>query len=488
MLRAFLPLRPLLVAPLAWALLTLLMPPPAWTQTSLIAAYGGCAGTVAEQVIAANPTNYLSAVAALGPGDRLELAAGTYTNGLPVVDLSGEDDRCIVITGPASGPPAIFTGRNCCNTVSIVDSSYVVVRNLTLDGLGLAGDGVKAEGTAQFAHHITLENLIIVGHGADQQIVGINTKCPAWNWVVRRNVIDQAGTGMYFGNSNGADELANSLVEHNLITDTLGYNAQFKHQSGRATGLGSPASGTTVIRHNVFSKASNAAGGGDARPNLLLGHWPLAGAGASDEYHVYGNFFFENATGSEALLQAEGNVGLYANLFYNSQGSAVLFQPHEDVPRKIRAFHNTVVASGTGIAVTGGDMSFEQRLVGNAVFASTPLAGGIQADNVTDTFANAGSYLVDPSGTLPGMSLFPLVGALSGAPENTTGLGGFVDGDRDFDGAQHPGTRRGAYTGVSSAPIWALALERKPEVLPIFSDGFESDDTSAWSLEVPPSP
>jgi len=35
----------------------------------------------------------------------------------------------------------------------------------------------------------------IHGHGANQQIVGINTKCPAWNWVVRRNVIADAGTG-----------------------------------------------------------------------------------------------------------------------------------------------------------------------------------------------------------------------------------------------------------------------------------------------------
>ena len=209
------------------------------------------------------PANYLGLLAILQPGDTLSLAAGTYPDGLPINNMNGTAGNPIIITGPASGPRAIFTGRNCCNTVSIRDSSYIEIYNLELDGLGQAGDGVKAEGDATWAHHITLENLYIHDHDADQQIVGINTKCPAWDWVIRRNVIDTAGTGIYLGNSDGSAPFVRGLIEGNLIADTIGYNMQIKHQNPRPTGIGMPTGDNeTIIRHNVFSKANNASSGG----------------------------------------------------------------------------------------------------------------------------------------------------------------------------------------------------------------------------------
>lgn len=444
------------------------------------AGYGGCDPTAVERVIAATPATYLALVPTLGPGDLLELAPGTYGGGLPLHDLAGEPGRCIVVAGPASGPPAVFTGRDCCNTVSIADASHLVVRDLVLDGQGRQGDAVKAEGTAAFAHHITLEGLTIRGHDAGQQIVGISTKCPAWSWVVRGNVVEGAGTGLYLGDSNGEAEFVHGLIEHNLVRDTLGYNLQVKHQNGRDTGLGIPSSGTTIIRHNVFSKAQGAAGGGSARPNLLLGHWPLAGAGSDDDYLVYGNLFWQNPT--EALIQAEGNVILYSNLLVNDSGPAIHLQPHNDVPRRIRVFHNTVVASGVGIQVVGGDPGYEQRLAGNAVFAGTPLSGGLLVDNTTDTYASAAGYLNAPAAPIgAGLDLYPLAGALAGPPVDQTNLGGWPDADRDFDGLPRDPAFRGAYSGEGTHPGWPLALAIKPPPGLLFADGFESGDLSGWS-------
>lgn len=448
--------------------------------------YGGCAESVPERVIDATPSSYQAAVAALGPGDLLRLAAGSYASGLTLHDVAGEAGRCIVIEGPASGAPAVFTGRDCCNTVSLENAAYLVIRNLELDGQGRQGDGVKAEGTSSFAHHITLENLDIHDHDAGQQIVGINTKCPAWSWLIRRNVIARAGTGLYLGDSDGSAAFVNGLIEHNLITETLGYNLQIKHQNDRDTGIGAPAAGTTIIRHNVLSKAVGANGGDLARPNLLLGHWPLTGAGADDDYLVYGNFFYQNP--AEALLQAEGNVALYGNLLVNDSGPGVHIQPHNDLPRRIRVFQNTVVASGLGIRITGGDPGFEQRLVGNAVFAAAPLAGGTQLDNVTDNHGAASSYLTNPDGVITGASdrldLFPLAGTLEGPAIDRSGLVGLRDWDRDFNGRFRPGTRRGAYAGEGNNPGWLLALARKP-ALDLFADGFESGGLAAWSSSVP---
>ncbi len=451
--------------------------------------HGGCDGTAIERVIAGNPGNYLGLLPTLAPGDLLQLAAGTYPNGLPLADLHGEPGRCIVIAGPGPGygpgPRATFTGRDCCNTVSLTDSSYLVIRDLELDGMGRLGDGVKAEGTAAFVHHVTLEGLYVHGHGADQQIVGINTKCPTWGWAIRGNVIEGAGTGLYLGNSDGEDEFSDGLVEHNLVVDTLGYNLQIKHQNGRATGLGAPAAGVTIVRRNVFGKAQGAAGGGNARPNVLIGHRPLAGPGADDDTLIYGNFFWQNPT--EALLQAEGHVILYDNLMVNDGGPAVHFQAHEDVPRRVRVFHNTVVASGVGIQVLAGHPSFEQRVVGNAVFGSPALNGGTQLDNSTDAYAAAGVYLANPDGDVTGpdrLDLYPLPGTLAGAVD-TTGLTAYPDAGRDFNGALRIASFRGAYAGEGANPGWLPALEIMPVPGVVFADGFESGDTTAWSDMVP---
>jgi hypothetical protein len=460
--------------------------PAAVLAAATAADYGGCAGTVPERILDAGPSDYRGLLATLGPGDLLRFAPGTYADGLPFVEHHGEPDHCIVVEGPESGPPAVFTGRSCCNTVSLRDSSYLVIKNLELDGLGLAVDGVKAEGDADFVHHVTIENLYVHGHGANQQIVGVNTKCPAWNWVVRRNVIEGAGTGMYFGGSGGDAEFVNSLIEHNLVFDTIGYNVQVKHQIGRDVGLGMPSAGVTVIRHNVFSKANGGSSGDDARPNLLVGHWPLAGPGSDDDYLIYGNFFYQNP--NEGLFQGEGNVIFYDNLLVNDFGAAVRIQPHNDVPRRIRVFHNTVVADGTTVSITGGNMAFEQRLVGNALFGDPPDAY-TQVDNVSDTYAAAAGYLVNPDGGLAGPSdrldLFPLPGALQGSVD-TSGLEAYEDADVDFNGTPRSASFRGAYAGAGANPGWLPALDRKPEsAVAIFADGFESGDTSRWSAGLP---
>src|SRR5690606_870631 len=104
----------------------------------------------------------------------------------------------------------------------------VVIRDLDVDARNLGGDGVNNQGPS---HDITLDGLSIRGVGVSQQVVGISTnRAPAWNWTIRRTVITGAGTGMYLGNSDGANPFVNGLVEHNLIVDTIGYNLQLKHQ------------------------------------------------------------------------------------------------------------------------------------------------------------------------------------------------------------------------------------------------------------------
>ncbi|MBZ0114776.1 MAG: hypothetical protein K8J08_20105 [Thermoanaerobaculia bacterium] len=470
------------------AAMLLLMVSPLWATDA--AEIGGCDGTQGT-TIPATPATYLGLLGTLGPGDTLQLAAGTYTGGLPLDGITGQPQDCVIIEGPSGWPPtARLVATQSNNTVNIIDSRYLVLRNLEIDGTGdtVSADGVKLSGDASFGDHITLENLFIHDHDLFQGTVGISTKAPAWNWVIRNNVIENCGTGLYLGNSNGEEEFVNSLIEYNLIRDTIGYNAQIKHQNGRATGLGIPADGQTIIRHNVFSKIDNSSGGADARPNLLVGHWPLSGPGSNDDYLIYGNFFYQNATAIEPLFQGEGNIIFYGNLLINDFGDAVRFKAHNDQPRRIRAFQNTVVATGVGLLVSSPHPSFSQELTGNAAFAGTPLSGGTQSDNSSDTRANAVSYLTSPFlAPGAGLDLYPILASPLAQSVDTTGLNTWEDWDLDFNGEPRSVDFRGAYAGAGTNPGWTLVLDRKPPVSSsrIFQDGFESGSLSMWSSSSP---
>lgn len=405
-----------------------------------------------------DPSNYRSALASLNAGDTLILASGTYTRGLPMTDKNGTAELPIIVRGP-DDQSAVFKADDCCNTVQLENVSHLEVRNLTLDGAGTNGAfGVDARGTS---HDVTLENLKIVNYGADQQVVGISTKGPAWNWVIRRNVIIGAGTGLYLGNFDGTAPFVNGLIEYNLVVDTLGYNMQIKHQLARPTNVGLPTGDSrTVIRHNVWSKQNHAAGGASARPNVLVGHFPLSGVGANDRYEVYGNFFYQNPV--EALFQGEGNIVLHDNLFVSSTGTAVSIVAHNDKPRTVTVYHNTVVAAASGIRISGADPAYVQKIIANAVFAGTPVVGPNQQANITGSYASATTYLNAPTAAIGSLDLFPKAGQLSGPAVDITQFISFIEGDREFNGDVRTGIYRGAYDGEGSNPGWRPALAIKP--------------------------
>lgn len=414
----------------------------------------------------ATPANYRALLKQLAPGDVLRLQPGTYRRGLPIHKLNGTSGQPIIITAADDARRPLFIGRPNHNSVSILNSSHVEISDLILDGRGLPVDAVKAEGHADWAHHITLENLRIVNHGHNQQIVGISTKCPAWNWVVRGNVIIGAGTGLYFGNSDGSDAFVAGLIERNLVLDTLGYNLQVKHQLKREDVPGMPrGDAQTIIRHNVFSKLRGGSEPPMARPNVLVGHWPLSGPGEHDRYLIYGNFFYQNPT--EALFQGEGNIGLYNNLFVNDFGDAVHIQPHNDIPRRMDIFFNTVLSVGTGIRVLPpqGELvelmaPYTQRVTANAVFAPQPIEANEVRGNVTASLSVVGAYLrqpLMPPGELDLRPLQPLQ-----AEFDTTRLRRYPAWNRDFDGVPRRGDEAGAYTSAPAPAHWPPDLQRKP--------------------------
>lgn len=435
-------------------------------------------------VIDATPNNYIDILPNLVAGDVLQLSAGTYNLGLPVSNIHGTANNPIIITGPESGDPAVFNARNCCNTIQLSNTSHLTIKHLKLDGNDIPHiDAINASGTN---HHITIENLLIVNHGGngsdpDNQLTnGISSFGPAWDWVIRSNTIIGAGTGMYLGNWQGNGwPFVGGLIEYNVVINTLGYNIQIKHMNSRSDANGSAIPGMpseprkTIIRHNVFSKASNAQFGDWARPSLLVGHFPLTGDGSNDIYEIYGNFFYENP--ADALFQGEGNIAFYNNLLFNSVGSAINISPHNHLPRKIIVFQNTVVASDTGIRIVGVDTDYEQKVIANAVFANVPISTAVtQIDNVTDAYINAANYVANPSNDIATIDLYPLNNTLISNMVDQSSLNEFTDWNKDFSSNNHDGTWRGAYAGQGTNAGWKLALTTK--LAP--DDTAPSDDNS----------
>ncbi|TVS20640.1 MAG: hypothetical protein EA424_02965 [Planctomycetaceae bacterium] len=373
------------------------------------------APAAADRVRTADPDNYRQILNRLQPGDTLQLAAGIYRDGLSLHSLQGTPDRPITITGPENGGTALFLGREGRITISLIDVSHITLRHLSLDGEGKRGHGIVAEGRGRFTHDVTLENLEITRFDADQAFNAISTKAPAWNWVIRDNVISHVGTGLYLGDSDGSAPFVAGFIEGNRIEHTTGYNMQIKHQAPRPDLAGLPTTPReTVIRNNVFDKSLGGSDGPMARPNLLLGHWPLEGPGKDDRYLVYGNLFFQNLT--ERLFQAEGNVIAYNNLFVNLFGEAVSFQAHNDQPRRIWFVNNTALGLGPALRLSGADERFEQIIDGNAIFAERPEESALPGENLITSLPRAEEVLTNPFAAVPdALDLSPVGGSLDRA-------------------------------------------------------------------------
>ena len=411
-------------------------------------------------VINATPSDYKGKINALKPGDTLNLAAGIYPL-MGLSNLKGTQSAWITIKGPDTGSPAVVSVRPsspfCCNLVQVDNASYLAIKNLKIDSANYpAINGLNARGTT---HNIIIENCTFVGQGNGQDNVAISTKGTAWNWIIRKNKILGAGTGLYLGNSSGNYPFINGLIEQNLIEDTIGYNLQIKWQLPYDLPVGlSNAPHETIIRNNVLIKSKAisefpASSLAAPRPNLLVGGFPASGPGANDYYQIYGNFFYENRD-NEALFQGSGRVVFHDNLMVGGSYRAANFRNH-DLPLKIAyAFNNTIYSRGTGIVVSGTPLA--SSVAGNLIFADSGVSAPVASENIFDALANAGAYVNNPTLTLGAMDFYPKIGSAAlSVPFNLTVFSPHTAYNLDFNGqVKSNSTYRGAYFGEGINPGW----------------------------------
>jgi hypothetical protein len=413
--------------------------------------------------INADPTSYLPLLPTLQPGDTLALASGSYMSDLQLSGLNGTAGAWITISGPSDGS-ARFLGDVDHNTVELLNCSFVAICNLTLDGQHLDGPfGVSAkDGTANLTHDILIQDLTILDYDATQQADGISTKCPTWNWTIRGNRIIGAGTGLYLGSPDGTDPFVHGLIEGNLVENPIGYDMEIKWQLPRPSIAGMPtAPGSTIIRNNVFIKNDQTSPDGD-RPNLLVGGFPASGDGAQDRYEIAGNLFDHNPR--ESLLQVSGRVSIHDNLFIDVALRA-LYCADQDLPLDlVHIYNNTILSAGTGIDF-GNAAHVADAVIGNLVFATTAFNGPIATmqGNLTDSVANAGAYLTNPSPVLGTVDAYPLAGTCTGPALDLSVCSDDWAYTLDFNGMSKGSlTYRGAYAGSGQNPGWRPVADLMP--------------------------
>jgi len=420
----------------------------------------------AAEVRHATPASYRQLLSSLQPGDTLLLAAGVYERGLPVTDCHGTADAWITIQGPESGVAEIRQTQ-VANCVELRQSSYVALKRLSILGQGPKGTpglfGISAQGGLKNSvHHILIEDCLISDWNTSQQAVGISTKTPTWDWVIRHNIIRNCGTGLYLGNSNGADPFIRGIIEHNLVEMPIGYCMEIKYQKSRPEVAGMPMDPSrTIIRHNVFIKGDAPSPDGD-RANLLVGGFPDQGPGSADMYEIYGNFLWHNPR--ESLLQVSGRVSIHDNVFADcpSAGFAAIAVRDHDLPVKlVHIYNNTICSVARGIRIAGAAQE-GHAVIGNVVFAGEPLSlhSSITTvrDNITGAVGAAGDHLVKPLAALGELDLHPKPGRCEGAPLDLSAFRMQTGFDLDFDGTTKGERRvRGAYAGPG--PVSAFRLQ-----------------------------
>ncbi|MGA2032839.1 MAG: hypothetical protein ABSG68_11315 [Thermoguttaceae bacterium] len=413
----------------------------------------------------ATPANLRQQVAALQPGDTLMLQPGKYSGGIWLKGLHGRPDTPITIRG--QGPQTVLLGREGTNTVDLSDCQWLVLRDLTFDGQGKEVDAIKAgKETTRGCHHITIENNTIINHGANQQIVGISTKSPCSDWIIRGNTILGAGTGIYMGNSDGNQPFVRGTIEYNLIRDPVGYCMQIKHQNRWPDIEALPRGpSTTIIRYNVFIKGDRPSLDGN-RPNLLVDGFPDEGPGSQDRYQVYGNVLFHNPR--ESLFQATGRVSIHDNVFADAPGTAVAVLPHAGKsPRQVFIYHNTFVGVGRAIAVSGTPKE-AFAVAANLWVADQKPSQPWPAGNVRLTTAAAAKIIVVPVPQLGKLDVQPHRLIPATVPLEIRGLlQRDMDYDRDFWGnLRDPFDQAGAcQPALRQRPIEAQRRVLKPPTL-----------------------
>jgi hypothetical protein len=183
-----------------------------------------------------------AAIAALGPGDELVLAGGTYNmSSRFAITANGTVTQPIVIRQKAGQSALIQMNTGSQNVVEVEGSSHLVLRGLRFRG---GSHGIRLMSSS----FVTIEDCEVFDTG--DVAISANSGGTYDGLVIRRNHIHDTngtGEGMYLGCNSNTCRVMNSTIENNYIHHT---NAPTVEQ-GDGIEL-KEGSANNVLRNNVI--------------------------------------------------------------------------------------------------------------------------------------------------------------------------------------------------------------------------------------------
>ena len=280
-----------------------------------------------------------AAAAALSPGEELVLRGGTYAfNGNVTIRANGTAAQPVTIRAKAGERPVFSQATASHNVVEVNTSSYLIIRGIEFTG---GSHGLRLMNS----DYITIENCEFQQTG--DVAISANAGGTYEGLKILRNHIHHTngtGEGMYLGCNNNACRVANRLIEGNYIHHTN--RASVVQGDGIELKEGSYGN---IIRNNVIHDTYY--------PGIIA--YSTVGNGAPNV--IEGNVIW-NVT--DNTMQVAADAIVRNNIILGN----VAFQAHQSgSPSNIEFVHNTVVHSGSAIAVR--NVTGPVLIANNAIFA-----------------------------------------------------------------------------------------------------------------------
>jgi len=437
----------------------------------------GIGVTVSATTYEVSPDDDLFGIlGSLAAGDEVVVAAGSYSSQQTggswyrAVTWSGTASMPIVIRAADGVRPVLEGDPAGSQNLLNIDGSHFVLRGFELVG----GSHALRLGNVD---HSVLEDLVI--HDIHDVAISCNRPGHLCSALTVRGCeifdtgLSGTGEGMYIGCNDAGCTVSESLFEYNYI-----------HDLGGSQGDGieiKTGSWGNIVRGNVIV---------NARYPAITMYGFADGLGPRNL--VEGNFVWgtiDNGIQVVGQIVVRNNIVVDAGVYGIHSKPSQGFEPHD-----LEIVHNTVYNAGAACMKTNDWGSLPGQVLANNAFycpggtavnmVSGP-TGATLVGNIT-----LGSVIA-PGGMSPGNGAIADLGDpdnLVFYPPDGSALVGAASvqhkaaDDFNVTPRSDPAPDAGAYerTGPSN-PGWPPAAGFKPRVVPLFADGFETGDTSAWT-------